>query len=135
MSKTTYRGSCHCGKVRFEVDLDLSAGTGKCNCSICHKTRWWSAIVKPEAFRLQSGEDQLADYQWAAMINHGRFCRSCGVRTHGQGNLEVIGGPYVSVSIACLDDVDPAILAAAPVRYMNGRDNDWLQVPAVTAHL
>jgi hypothetical protein len=32
--KQTYRGRCHCGKVRFEVDADLDH-VRVCDCSIC----------------------------------------------------------------------------------------------------
>ena len=100
--KKTYTGGCHCGKVRFEADIDLSAGTGKCNCSICAKRRNWSAMVKPEAFRLLSGDDALTDYQWGTKSGHHRFCSTCGVASFGEGYVEEIGGAYVAVAVMSL---------------------------------
>jgi hypothetical protein len=133
--KRTYKGSCHCGAVRFETDLDLSAGTGKCNCSICTKRRSWAAQVKPEDFRLISGADNLTDYQFGTMSGHHRFCKTCGVGAFGDGYIEQIGGAYYSISLACLDDLDPTDLAEAPVKYADGRNNNWWNTPKETRHL
>ena len=135
MTRKTYHGSCHCKAVTFEVDLDLSHGTGRCNCTYCRKVREWGAMVKPEQFRL-SGAENLTRYPAdPARPNASYFCRICGIRTHGAGDIPELGGPYVGVQIPALDDATPEEIIAAPVRWMDGLNDDWFNLPAETRHL
>jgi len=134
MAVQTLTGACHCGKVRIEADLDLAAGTNRCNCSICGKLRAWTVITKPQALRLLAGQDDLSSYEWGAKISQRMFCKHCGVHVFGRGYLEQVGGDFVSVNLAVMD-VEPATLAALPVRYFDGADNNWMQTPKFTGYL
>ncbi|MEI2431914.1 GFA family protein [Lysobacter yananisis] len=130
----TFHGGCHCGAVRFRAQVDPAQGSVRCNCSLCARIRRWAAILAPSAFELLEGEDALADYRFGRGVARHRFCRHCGVHVFAQNHVEELGGDYVSLSLACLD-VAPQWLAAVPVAYLNGRDEDWERPPAVTAHM
>lgn len=120
----TQRGSCRCGAVRFEIDVDLSAGTTRCNCTWCTKNGWWGVIVKPDAFRLLQGAELCPPRPpdlWA--VRH--RCPTCGVIPYGEGDLPQIGGAFVSINIRCLDGVK---LDGVPVRYLDGLNNTWAEL-------
>ena len=125
--KRTYHGSCHCKAVTYEADLDLDQGTGKCNCTFCWKRRAWSAgHLGPDDFRLLSGEDVLADYgksgEWGE--THNRFCKTCGVATHGYGSIDAMGGAFFAVLLPTL----------ARQRWRDGlRPRTWCTTPLLAS--
>ncbi len=136
MMLRTYGGGCQCGAVRFEADLDLAAGTVKCNCSICWRLRLWSVRVRPEAFRLLAGADALTDYRGGNAVAHHLFCRVCGVHPFERIEMpNMTGRPYLNVNVACLDGLDKAALVAAPVTWCDGLNDDWGSRPAEVRHL
>lgn len=133
MPKRTYRGSCHCGAVKFEADLDLAQSSYRCNCSICRRTRFWPAVARPEGFRLLAGESELTQYRFNTAKNVHYFCKTCGVRPFGMGTETPIGVMY-GVNLGCLEDVTDEELARIPITYVDGR-NDRFEAPAHFRHL
>jgi hypothetical protein len=120
-----HTGGCHCGAVRFEAELDASAGT-MCNCSICTKLGAVGVIAKPAAFQLVSGEAELSTYEWGGRISQRRFCKHCGVYCFAFGHLDVLGGDYVSINLNSLEDFD---LSRTQLAYWDGRHNNWQAGP------
>ena len=130
----TYHGSCHCGAVRFEADIDLAQGTLRCNCSICAKVRFWPAIVQPSSFRLLAGAEELTEYRFLSKRDQHLFCRHCGVRPFVNGRSPR-WGEFVAVNVVCLDDATADELANAPITYLDGRNDNWDTPPLQIHHL
>jgi hypothetical protein len=130
----TYRGSCHCGAVRFEADLDLAQPTYRCNCSICRRNRFWPAVARPEQFRLLSGEGELTKYLFNSRKNEHYFCRTCGVRPFGIGTDTPMGKMY-GVNIGCLEGVSEEALSKLAIVYVDGMNDQWGSATEFFGHL
>ncbi|MGL5062033.1 MAG: hypothetical protein ACRC62_18835 [Microcoleus sp.] len=92
-------------------------------------------MVKPDAFRLLTGEDALNDYQFGRKNMHHLFCLYCGVRSFARGYAEAIGGDYIGIQLATLDNLDLQELISAPIRYADGGNDRWEVAPDETRHL
>jgi hypothetical protein len=96
---TTYEGGCHCGAVRFRVEVEAHVALD-CNCSICRMKGNVHLIVPRAQFTLLKGEDALTTYRFNTGVARHTFCRVCGIhpfyvpRSHPDG---------IDVNIRCLD--------------------------------
>ena len=104
--KSQYSGGCHCGRVRFVVQADLSTAA-VCNCTICTKKGFIHLIVTPDDFQLLSGRDDLTTYQFNTMVAKHHFCRVCGMHPFYVPRSDP---DKIDVNVRCLDDVDLASL-------------------------
>jgi hypothetical protein len=108
-----YRGGCHCGRVRYEVETTLEPVIS-CNCSICQKRGALLTFVPTAQFTLVSGEDDLTDYQFNKKIVHHLFCSRCGIGSFARGRGPD-GSEMVAVNVRCLDGVD--LDALTPMKF------------------
>jgi hypothetical protein len=113
----TYAGSCHCGKVRYEVSTDLSK-VMSCNCSLCSRAGYLLNFVPASQFKLLSGEDNLQDYRFNTHKIEHMFCKTCGVRSFARGKMRD-GSDTAAINVRCLAGVDLDTLTLTKV---NGRD-------------
>jgi hypothetical protein len=113
-----HAGGCHCGKVRYEVKLDLEKPVISCNCSMCGRVGSLLTFVPAAEFKLLSGEDSLTDYQFNKHVIHHLFCKACGIKSFARGKGRD-GGDMVAINARCLDGVD---VAGLNVTLYDGKD-------------
>lgn len=111
-----YQGSCHCGKVAFEVEGDIG-GALACNCSICQRKGSLLWFVPRESFRLLTPNDNANTYTFNKHAIKHRFCRNCGIHPYAEGTGPD-GKAMAAVNIRCLEGID---LNAIPVQHYDGR--------------
>lgn len=105
----TYGGGCHCGKVRYEVEMDLKNAIS-CNCSICLKRGSLLDFVPESRFKLLSGANDLQDYMFNKKVIHHYFCKTCGILPFGKGTAPD-GSPMAAINIRTIDNVDLKTIA------------------------
>jgi hypothetical protein len=112
-----YTGSCHCGKVRYEVELDLSAPVISCNCSMCGRSGTLLTFTPASRFTLLSGEDSLTDYQFNRHAIHHLFCSTCGIKSFAKG-VAPDGTETRAINARCLEGVE---LESLSIKQFDGR--------------
>lgn len=107
----TVEGGCHCGLVRFEVELpSAQVQVDDCDCSICSMTGYLHLIVPEASFRLTEGRKETTTYRFGTGTAQHIFCSQCGIKSFYRPRSHP---RHVSVNFRCLDEghgLEPSIV-------------------------
>lgn len=107
-----YSGSCHCGRVAFEVEGEIP-DVKECNCSHCSRKGYLLWFVPRDHLRLNTSQDGYATYRFNKHVIDHHFCPDCGCAPFATGQGPA--GPIAAVNVRCLEGVDLASLKRVPV--------------------
>lgn len=100
MEMNTYRGSCHCKAVRFEIICPNEIEVEDCNCSICNKAGFLHLILPLKQFNLLSGAENLSTYTFNTGVAKHTFCKTCGMKPFYTPRSNPDG---IDINVRCLD--------------------------------
>src|SRR4051812_3576018 len=100
----SYRGSCHCGRVAYEVD-GAPEQVIECNCSHCSRKGLLLWFVPESAFRLTQGQDDIGVYLFNKHVIQHHFCKICGVQPYARGK-DARGQYTAAINVRCLEGMD-----------------------------
>jgi hypothetical protein len=111
----SYRGSCHCGRIRFEVQGEFDTAM-ECNCSHCSRKGYLLWFVPRPDFTLETPADALGTYTFNKHAIKHHFCPNCGCAPFGFGESK--GAAMAAINVRCLEGVE---LASVKRKFLDGR--------------
>lgn len=108
----SHHGSCHCGRIAFDVDGEFDA-VMECNCSHCSRKGYLLWFVPREQLHLLTPEAEMASYRFNKHVIDHRFCPHCGCAPLGMGNGPD-GKPMAAINVRCFEDVALDTLKRVP---------------------
>jgi hypothetical protein len=109
----SYKGSCHCGQVSFEVEGSFEQ-IMECNCSHCSRKGYLLWFVPRSKLTLLSAEADLATYTFNKHVIKHQFCPKCGCAPLGFG-ADRSGAATAAVNVRCLEGIDLSSIKRVPV--------------------
>jgi len=111
-----HKGSCHCGRVAFEVEGEIDSGMA-CNCSMCGRRGSLLWFVPRANLKLKTPEADASIYMFNKHVIKHRFCAACGIHPFGEGT-DPKGNLVAAVNLRCIEGLD---LGKVPVTHFDGR--------------
>ena len=121
-----YKGRCHCGAVKFEVEAPEKIVCQDCNCSICSKSGFLHLIIPKSKFKLLQGGDNLTTYTFDSGEAKHKFCKICGIKSFYIPRSNPDG---YDINVRCLDPQPKKLI----VEQFDGKN--WEQHAHELSHL
>ena len=108
-----YTGSCHCGRLSFEVEGE-SSEVKECNCSHCARKGYLLWFVPRDQFHLRSPEGSYSTYTFNKHVINHHFCPICGCAPFATG-VGSSGAATAAIYVRCLEGVELTTVKRVPV--------------------
>lgn len=119
MTQNSYTGSCHCGRVTWQVSAPIESVTA-CNCTLCRRygALWAYGHIEQDV----KVEGLTKQYERGNKHNAFHFCESCGCLAYYLANKENEEGYYrVAVNLRMTNDPEPIMYL--PIDHFDGLDS------------
>lgn len=118
MESNEYKGSCHCGAVRFAFrSPPIEAGL-RCNCSICLRKGAAMTVfaIDPAHMHIAAAPGALGEYRFNTGTAKHYFCMHCGIYTF---HLTRKKPGWYRANLGCIEGLDALRL---PIEVVDNRD-------------